>query len=83
MNKTYLKSSVAKLGIKILNKAFQSDNLQAVRFAVSLSLNFTAKRPSYKLRLKAAFMSAFERTTDRNTLKYSIEHSSAMGTLPP
>jgi hypothetical protein len=36
------------------NKAFQSDNLQAARFAVSLSLNFTAKRPAYKLRLKAA-----------------------------
>ena len=36
------------------NKRLQLDNLQAVRFAVSLSLHFTAKRPSYKLRLKRA-----------------------------
>ena len=36
------------------NKAVQIDNLQAVRFAVSLSLNFTAKQTAYKLRLTAA-----------------------------
>ena len=36
------------------NKRLQLDNLQAVRFAVSLSLHFTAKRPAYKLRLKRA-----------------------------
>jgi len=36
------------------NKAVQIDNLQAVRFAVSLSLNFTAKQTAYKLRLSAA-----------------------------
>ena len=36
------------------NKRLQLDNLQAVRFAVSLSLHFTAKRTAYKLRLKRA-----------------------------
>ena len=36
------------------NKRLQLDNLQAVRFAVSLSRHFTAKRPAYKLRLKRA-----------------------------
>jgi len=36
------------------NKRLQLDNLQAVHFAVSLSLHFTAKRPAYKLRLKRA-----------------------------
>ena len=36
------------------NKRLQLDNLQAVRFAVSLSRHFTAKRPAYKLRLMAA-----------------------------
>ena len=36
------------------NNRLQLDNLQAVRFAVSLSLHFTAKRPAYKSRLKRA-----------------------------
>ena len=39
---------------KAPNKRLQLDNLQAVRFAVSLSLHFTAKRTAYKLRLKRA-----------------------------
>ena len=37
-----------------LNKSVYADNLQAVRFAVSLSLHFTAKRPAYKLRVTEA-----------------------------
>ena len=38
------------------NNRLQLDNLQAVRFAVSLSLHFTAKRPAYKSRLKRALV---------------------------
>ena len=45
---------VADKMIEYSNKRLQLDNLQAVRFAVSLSLHFTAKRPAYKLRLKRA-----------------------------
>ena len=44
------------------NKRLQLDNLQAVRFAVSLSLHFTAKRPAYKLRLKRALDSDSKKT---------------------
>ena len=45
------------------NKAVQIDNLQAVRFAVSLSLNFTAKQTAYKLRLTAALGSQIVSST--------------------
>ena len=45
---------VADKMIEYSNKRLQLDNLQAVRFAVSLSLHFTAKRTAYKLRLKRA-----------------------------
>ena len=46
------------------NKALHS-NLQAVRFAVSLSLHFTAKRTAYKLRLKRAL--ELEECMDKHT----------------
>ena len=36
------------------NKSVYADNLQAGRFAVSLSLHFTAKQPAYKLRVTEA-----------------------------
>jgi hypothetical protein len=39
----------------------QIDNLQAARFAVSLSLNFTAKRAAYKLRLTEALCNLEEK----------------------
>ena len=51
------------------NKRLQLDNLQAVRFAVSLSLHFTAKRPAYKLRLKRALGEKKEIDTWECTLK--------------
>ena len=47
------------------NKRLQLDNLQAVRFAVSLSLHFTAKRPAYKLRLKRALEQKWNRNVRR------------------
>ena len=45
---------LAQPNIMRTNKSVYADNLQAVRFAVSLSLHFTAKRSAYKLRVTEA-----------------------------
>ena len=42
------------------NKSLQADNLQAVRFVVSLSLHFTTKLTAYKLRLNEALCKIIE-----------------------
>ena len=42
------------LGNKMPNKSLQTDNLRAVRLVVSLSLHFTTRRTSHKLRVNLA-----------------------------
>ena len=53
----------------------QLDNLQAVRFAVSLSLHFTAKRTAYKLRLKRA-LCEIRTHMNKSLEKYKIRYLS-------
>ena len=57
------------------NKSLQTDNLRGVDFAVSLSLNFTAKSTPHKLRLSEALCLKEARDATTNRVKEAFERS--------